>query len=55
MDALGAGESEPDTIIEFNVSDTAVRLASIDGRLALADGSQRQPDPDDARGGPTAS
>ena len=44
LDAFGAGETEPDTIIEFNVSDTAVRLTRIDGQLALADRSQRRPD-----------
>lgn len=44
LDALGAGGIQPNTIIEFNVGSTAVRLASIDGRLTLADGSQEQPD-----------
>lgn len=44
LDALGAGETEPDTIIEFNVGGITVRLERIEGRLAIPDGSQRQPD-----------
>lgn len=44
LDALGVGGIPPGTIIEFNVSDTAVRLARIDGRLVHADDPQRQPD-----------
>lgn len=44
LDALGVGGTQPGTVIEFNVSGTAVRLVSIDGRLTLADGSERQPD-----------
>lgn len=44
LDALGAGQTQPDTIIEFNLSDTTIRLTRIEGRLAIADTSQRQPD-----------
>lgn len=44
LDALGAGEAQPDTIIEFDLSGTEVRLARIEGRVAPAQGPQQQPD-----------
>lgn len=41
LDALGAGTGEPDTVVAFDLDGTEVRLARIDGELALADGSQQ--------------
>lgn len=43
LDALGTGETEPGTVIEFDVNGTMIRLERIEGRLAVADGSPRQP------------
>lgn len=44
LDALGAGRMQPGTTVELNVSGTAVRLASIEGRLTQVHEPQRQPD-----------
>lgn len=44
LEALGAGGIQPGTTIELNTRRTAVRLASIDGRLVQVHEPQRQPD-----------
>lgn len=44
LDALGAGQIGPNVIIEFEINDTAVGVASIHERLVPADNTGQQPD-----------
>lgn len=44
LDALGPIGIEPGEIVQFDIDGATVQLASIDGRLSIADSPQRQPD-----------
>lgn len=44
LDALGAGGIQPGTMLELNISGTAVRLAGTDGRLTQVHEPQPHPD-----------